>query len=73
MPLVGPMDLPTSMDLTGERNNPELQAILQVPKRAASTGNIIGTTLAIPDKIRQKIEWDYKFLKLENLLGAGIR
>lgn len=56
MPLVGPMDLPTSMDLTGERNNPELQAILQVPKRAASTGNIIGTTLAIPDKIRQKIE-----------------
>ncbi len=72
--LVGPMDLSASMGITGQRDNARLQAIMQeLPKRAAGTGKVIGTTLGSPAEMRQKIEWGYKFLNLENLLGAGIR
>ncbi len=45
----------------------------ELPKRAEGTGKVIGTTLGNPAEMRQKIEWGYKFLHRENLLGAGIR
>ena len=71
---VGPMDLSASLGVTAEMQNPKVQTIMEdVPKRAESSGKIIGTTLQNPEEIRQKIDWGYKFLNLGSPIGFGIR
>ena len=71
--LVGPLDLSASLGVTADMQNPKVQDIMrELPQRAEGTGKVIGTTLASPAELRQKIDWGYRFLNLGTPLGYGI-
>lgn len=72
--LVGPMDLSASLGITAQMQDPKVQNIMEeMPKRAEGTGKVIGTTLADPEEIRQKIDWGYKFLNLGSPIVYGVQ
>ena len=72
--LVGPMDLSASLGVTAQMQDPKVQNIMEeMPKRAEGSGKVIGTTLADPEEIRQKIDWGYKFLNLGSPMAYGVQ
>ncbi|HIG16533.1 MAG TPA: 2-keto-3-deoxy-L-rhamnonate aldolase, partial [Candidatus Handelsmanbacteria bacterium] len=72
--LVGPLDLSASLGLAGQTGSKEVQQIMEeVPKRLEGTGVVVGTTLADPTEIKQKIDWGYRFLNVGNPLAFGVQ
>jgi 4-hydroxy-2-oxoheptanedioate aldolase len=72
--LVGPLDLSASLGLAGQTGSSQVQQIMEeVPRRLEGTGIVVGTTLANPDEIKQKIDWGYRFLNVGNPLVFGVQ